>query len=165
MASGSRGIIRSHWKVTGTRLSEGRLRQCISMCDITESEVRLLDSVEIPHSNSSPRWGPCLSALGTNRTVSPRSASQKGCSICHWQPAPGWSSADNQRIPAVHHTATVLGMGQGQRHNHISSSWQPPPPGNSYGNPNGNFPAFSPWGSSSGFCSLGKQGWNGLQPH
>ncbi|KAK4814025.1 hypothetical protein QYF61_004655 [Mycteria americana] len=75
------------------------------------------------------------------------------------------SSADNQRIPAVHHIATVLEKGQGQRGNHIDSSWQPPPPGNSYGNPNRNFPAFPPRGSSLGFCSLWKQGWSGLQPH
>lgn len=68
MANGSRGIIRNHWKVTGRRLSEGRLRQFISICNITQTKIKLwMDTVKIPGSNSSPRSGPCFCTWGTNR--------------------------------------------------------------------------------------------------
>jgi len=130
MASGSRGIIRSHWKVTGTKLSEGRLRQWISICNITEPEVRLgVDTVEIPGLNSCPRWGPCSSTLSTNWTVSPRSASQKGCSLCHWQADPFsqelcWQP-ENPSSPPHCHSSVRGARRKGQSHQQLLAATSP----------------------------------------
>lgn len=96
----------------------GRQGQCVNLQYHRAS--RQVDTVEIPSSTLSPRWGPCFSALGSNRTVSPRWAGQKGCAICHWQFGPfSWElcwQPENPSSPPHHHSS---GKGQGQRGNQL----------------------------------------------
>lgn len=163
MASESRGIIRSHWREKGARFSEGRPSQCIS--NSTELEIRLRE-------DTGNTWLEIISKVRAtflylrHHQNSRRAGSRRDCSICHWQPTAFclefcWQAGNPSRPPNCHSS----GKWTKPKEQSSTSSWQPPPLGNSYANASKNFPDFPPWGFSLGFCFPWNQRWNWLQSH